>query len=157
LAGGQTEYTIEYRINHWQRGVRRILATVTVERSADGTALRLRGTAHDITEFRTVESDLRASKQRLDLALHGTGVSLWDCNVGAGEFRYDHRVLERMGYGPDEVAYSTMAWDALIHPDDLAAMTTALDSYFKGRTDIFQAIYRIRTKDGDWRWILSRG
>ena len=157
LAGPLTEYTIEYRINHRRRGIRRISAKVAVERAPDGTAVRLRGIAQDVTELRAVESDLRASQQRLDLALDGTGVSLWDWNVATGEYKFDARMLERMGYRPDEVEFSTSAWDALMHGDDLAAMEAALGDYLKGRSDLFQAIYRIRAKNGDWRWILSRG
>jgi PAS domain S-box-containing protein len=157
LAGTQHDYAIEYRINHRQRGIRRILAKVAIERAADGAAIRLRGTAQDVTEFRAVESDLRASQQRLDLALDGTGVSLWDWTVGSPEYVFDRRMLERMGYRPDEVELSSAAWDALLHPDDLAIMAAAVEDYVKGRADLFQAIYRIRTKSGDWRWILSRG
>jgi PAS domain S-box-containing protein len=157
LAGPLTEYTIEYRINHRQRGIRRIFAKVAVERAPDGTALRLRGIAQDITDLRAVESDLRASQQRLDLALDGTGVSLWDWHVATGEYRFDPRMLERMGYQPGEVECSTSAWDALMHADDLTATHAAIDGHLKGRTGLFQAIYRIRARNGDWRWILSRG
>ena len=157
IASGQPEYTIEYRITHRKRGIRRLSAKVSIERAPDGTAIRLRGTAQDVTELRAVESDLRASQERLDLALAGTGVSLWDWTVYSGEYKFDRRMLERMGYQPDEVAFTTSAWDALLHRDDLSAMGAALESYLKGQTDFFQAIYRIRTKTGDWRWILSRG
>jgi PAS domain S-box-containing protein len=157
LASTQSEYTIEYRIHHRRRGTRRIAAKVAVDRAPDGTPLRLRGTAQDVTELRAVEADLRASQQRLDLALDGTGVSLWDWNVATGKFKFDRRVLERIGYQPGEVEFTTAAWDALIHPDDLAAMASAPDNCYKGTEDVFQAIYRVRTKAGDWRWILSRG
>jgi PAS domain S-box-containing protein len=157
LASALSDYTIEYRINHRDRGVRRISAKVAVERAPDGTAIRLRGTAQDVTDLRAVESDLRASQQRLDLALDGTGVSLWDWNVPSGEFKFDPRMLERMGYRPGEVDFSTSAWDALVHPDDLATMAASVDNYLKGTTDLFQAIYRVRAKSGDWQWILSRG
>jgi PAS domain S-box-containing protein len=156
LASSLNEYTIEYRIRHREQ-IRRISAKVAIERDAHGTALRLRGTAQDVTDLRAVESDLRASQQRLDLVLDGTGVSLWDWNVVTGEFRFDPRMLERMGYRPDEVECSTAAWDALVHRDDLASMHAALADSLEGRIDLFQAIYRIRAKSGDWRWVLSRG
>ena len=157
LASPQTEYSIEYRINHRQRGIRRISAKVAVERAPDGTAVKLRGVAQDVTDFRAVESNLQASQQRLDLALDGTGVSLWDWNIATDEYKFDPRMLERMGYRQGEVQYSTSAWDALMHPDDLSAMQAAMDEYLRGATDLFQSIYRIRAKNGDWRWVLSRG
>jgi PAS domain S-box-containing protein len=105
----------------------------------------------------TVEAELRASQQRLDLALDSTGISLWDWNLSSGEYKFDARMLERMGYGPDEIPLSTDAWDALIHKDDLVALLASSADHQQGRTDLFQAIYRIRAKNGDWRWILSRG
>ena len=157
LAGPASEYTIEYRINHRQRGIRRISAKVAIERAPDGIAVRLRGIAQDITDLRAVESDLRASQQRLDMALDGTGVSLWDWQVATGEYKFDPRMLERMGYHAGEVPFDTTAWDALMHADDRTAMEAAIQEHLKGRTDLFQAIYRIRAKGGDWRWILSRG
>jgi PAS domain S-box-containing protein len=157
LAGTVSEYTIEYRINHRERGIRRISANVVVERGPDGAAIRLRGTAQDVTELRAVEADLRASQQWLDLALDGTGVSLWDWNVPSGEYKFDVRMLERMGYRPDEVELSASAWDALLHGDDLPVLDAAIKDHCDGKTDLFQAIYRVRTKAGDWRWILSRG
>ncbi|HEY1382137.1 MAG TPA: PAS domain-containing protein [Dongiaceae bacterium] len=157
LAGDQSEYSVEYRLTHRERGVRWIAAKATVERAADGTPVKLRGVAQDVTDLRAVEGDLRASQERLNLALEGTGVSLWDWNLANGEFKFDRRALQRMGYRFDEVDYNIWAWDSLVHPDDLSTMTTASDRYLAGETDIFQAIYRIRTKNGDWRWILSRG
>jgi len=157
LASTQTEYTIEYRINHRQRGIRRIAAKVAIERAVDGIAVRLRGTAQDVTDLRAVESDLRASQQRLDLALDGTGVRLWDWNLEKDEFRFDPRILERMGYRTDEIESNTRSWDSLVHPDDLPAMTAVSDSYLKNESEFFQAIYRVRAKSGEWRWIMSRG
>lgn len=157
LAGTQTEYETEYRIRHRERGFRRIAAKAAVERAADGTAIRFRGIAQDVTDLRTVEANLRASQERLGLALEGTGVSLWEWNLANGEFKFDRRALERLGYRLDEVDFSVWAWDSLVHPDDVPTMTAASDRYLTGQSDIFQAIYRIRTKNGDWRWILSRG
>jgi PAS domain S-box-containing protein len=157
LESDQSEYSVEYRLTHRERGVRWIAVKATVERALDGTAVKLRGIAQDVTDLRAVEGDLRASQERLNLALEGTGVSLWDWNLASGEFKFDRRALQRMGYRFDEVDYNIWAWDSLVHPDDLATMTAASDRYLAGESEIFQAIYRVRTKNGDWRWILSRG
>jgi PAS domain S-box-containing protein len=104
-----------------------------------------------------VDAELRASQQRLDLALDSTGIRLWDWNLASGDFKFDTRMLERMGYAAGEVALTIDAWDALMHPDDLVALLAAFSDHNEGRTDLLQAIYRIRAKSGDWRWILTRG
>jgi PAS domain S-box-containing protein len=157
IAGTQTEYEMEYRVKRRVDDVRRIFTKAAVERTVDGTAARLRGIAQDVTELRAVEANLRASQERLNLALEGTGVSLWDWTIATGEFNFDRRAMERMGYRVDELDCTIRAWDSLVHSDDRAAVISASDRYLAGRSDLFQAIYRIRTKSGDWRWILSRG
>ncbi|HEY3147314.1 MAG TPA: GAF domain-containing protein, partial [Dongiaceae bacterium] len=96
VASGQTEYSVEYRLTHRERGIRWIAAKAAVERASDGTAIRLCGVAQDVTDLRAVEGDLRASQERLNLALEGTGVSLWDWNLANGEFKFDRRALGRM-------------------------------------------------------------
>ncbi|HSE74907.1 MAG TPA: PAS domain-containing protein [Dongiaceae bacterium] len=157
IAGTQTEYEMEYRVKRRVDDVRRIFTKAAVERTVDGTAARLRGIAQDVTELRAVEANLRASQERLNLALEGTGVSLWDWTIATGEFNFDRRAMERMGYRVDELDSTIRVWDSLVHSDDRAAVISASDRYLAGRSDLFQAIYRIRTKSGDWRWILSRG
>ncbi|HET6619746.1 MAG TPA: PAS domain-containing protein [Dongiaceae bacterium] len=157
IAGTRTEYEMEYRVKRRAGDIRRIFSRAAVERTVDGTAVRLRGIAQDMTELRAVEADLRASQERLNLALEGTGVGLWDWTIATGEFKFDRHALERMGYGVDEIDSSIRAWDSLVHPDDLPTATAASSGYLAGQSDLYQAIYRIRTKSGDWRWILSRG
>ena len=36
-------------------------------------------------------------------------------------------------------------------------MEAAISGYLNGKSQLFQAIYRIRARDGEWQWILSRG
>jgi PAS domain S-box-containing protein len=157
IAGPQTSYEIEYRIKRSGGEVRRIAAKAVVERAASGNALRIHGVAQDVTDLRAVEADLRASQQRLNLALEGTGISLWDWNLANGAFNFDRLALERLGYRFDEIDSSIWAWDSLVHPDDLAPLTAASDRYLAGDSELFQAIYRLRTKSGEWRWIMSHG
>ena len=158
LASPLTEYSIEYRINHRLRGVRRISAEVAVERAADGTAVRLRGVAQDVTDLRAVGSDLRSSQQRLDLALDGTGVSLWDWNVATGDrVRPAHAGAHGLPAGRSRIQHGGLGCPDARRRSSPYGRRRSTATIFRAWMNLFQAIYRIRAKNWDWRWILSRG
>jgi signal transduction histidine kinase len=45
----------------------------------------------------------------------------------------------------------------LIHSDDLPELTAKIEQYFAGEIPLYQTEYRTQTKDGQWKWVLSRG
>jgi PAS domain S-box-containing protein len=62
-----------------------------------------------------------------------------------------------LGY-PYGTLHSTQEnWASLIHPDDRARVLDELNSHIQGETSFYQCEYRMRTKDGSWKWILDRG
>src|SRR5262249_2263520 len=46
---------------------------------------------------------------------------------------------------------------AITHPDDLVHARAAIRAHLKGETPSYQAELRLRSKSGEWRWILDRG
>ncbi|HUX14672.1 MAG TPA: diguanylate cyclase [Spirochaetia bacterium] len=59
-----------------------------------------------------------------------------------------------LGYSPDDMRGET--WRSAVHPDDIAEVDRNLEEMFEGEQDITQAAYRIRGKDSDYKWILSK-
>ena len=111
----------------------------------------------DITQRKQAEDDLRSSRERLDLALNGSSLGLWDRNVTTGALVYNEQWAHMLGYSPEEVRPHTTSWRSMIHPDDLSRVVGLLDAHLEGRTPSFEAEYRMRAKSGDWLWVLSRG
>ena len=70
---------------------------------------------------------------------------------------YSSRWKALRGFAEDEVGNDEEAWSANIHPDDLARVMAAVQSHFEGKIPVFSEEYRIRCKDGSWKWILDRG
>jgi PAS domain S-box-containing protein len=62
-----------------------------------------------------------------------------------------------LGYAPGEVDLTQAAWNALIHPDDLAENHAAYLRHARGETEIYEHEYRALAKDGSWRWVAERG
>ena len=113
--------------------------------------------ARDPEQLEAELEALRDSKERLDLALQGAGLGLWDADIGSGEVVYNERWAEMLGYTLEEVASDTEAWQKLVHPEDLPKTRAARDACLAGETPAYEAEHRLRTKTGEWKWILSRG
>jgi PAS domain S-box-containing protein len=105
------------------------------------------------------ERALRQSEERYALAMEGANEGHFDWNFeqDSGFVSAQMKVLH--GRGVDAVVTSREAWFAEleIHPDDSARVEAARRDHFAGRTDHYEAEYRVRHPDGQWRWIQSRG
>ncbi len=111
----------------------------------------------NITDRKQAEETLRASQQRLELALKGADLGLWVLNVHTGEDIVDWRAAEMLGYTLDEIEPHLHWWDERTHPDDLPRVQEAWDAHLEGKTAFYECEYRLRTKSGGWKWILDRG
>ena len=119
----------------------------------DGLALYLR----DVTEKRRRERELREVSERLQLAIEGADVGVWDWNVRTDEVRFDERWAAMLGHDADEVDSDLSTWEDRVHPDDIDDAWEAIEAHFDGESDIYQCDFRMRTKSGDWKWIRDRG
>jgi len=100
---------------------------------------------------------LRASEERLRFAMEGANDGLWDVQMQTGEVYLSPRGCEILGYGAEGLSNVIKKWDQLVHPDDLPATNERLQAHLAGRAPIFEVEQRLRTKSGDWKWILARG
>lgn len=123
----------------------------------DGAWAGYRGVGRDVTEKRLAERELARAKERLELALEGGELGIWDVDIATG-VRY---VSERwaMLLGRPAKAYSlpnANIYD-LIHPDDHAAVHANYRDAVKGILPRYCVEYRLRTATGDWKWVQSSG
>jgi len=125
--------------------------------SVDGRVVRVLLVASEITALKRAERALRASEQRLALALDAAEYGVWDWDVTSGRVVYSDRWIAMLGYARDEVAPDTDAWRSRVHPDDLPRALQALIGHLRGDTDAYVAEYRMRRRDGGWLWVVSRG
>jgi len=91
-------------------------------------------------------------------------------NTGAWEYDYDTKFLwcspeyfSMLGYNPeeinvDEISNIDKAWVDLLHPDDKVSATEHFKDYLEIKyEDLYESFFRMKHKDGIYRWIWSRG
>ena len=114
-------------------------------------------TVEDISERKRIENELRESERRLELALKGAKLGSWDLNYQTGIETHDERWAEILGYDVDELEQKQSTWENLIHPDEKQCVVERWNAHVRGKIPFYQAEYRMRTKSGDWKWILDWG
>jgi PAS domain S-box-containing protein len=113
--------------------------------------------ARDITERKKSEEELRKSQEQYALAAEGANDGLWDWDIVANEIYHSPRWKSMLGYEADELTQGFDDLKNLLHPDDQEYAETALDDYLNGKADTYDIEFRLRHKDGTWRWIRDRG
>ncbi len=102
------------------------------------------------------ETALRKSDERRNMALEASSEGTWDYNFRINEYFLGPRWYTILGYAPYELPQSFDTLKRLIHPDDyLRVKRDAMDRL--KIEDAFAVEFRMKTKNGDWRWILARG
>jgi diguanylate cyclase (GGDEF)-like protein/PAS domain S-box-containing protein len=117
----------------------------------------LGGASIDMTERLAAEEALRASEKRWQLALRGSNDGLWDWNAVTNEVYFSARWKQILGYSDQEISNSTEEWDERVHPDDLARVKGELEAHLNRKTPYYVSEYRMRCRDGSYRWVLARG
>ncbi|GFM37872.1 PAS domain-containing sensor histidine kinase [Desulfovibrio psychrotolerans] len=110
-----------------------------------------------IRERERAEAALRQSEERYSLAVIATNDGIWDWDLRQDRVYYSTRWKAIIGYQDAEIDNNLDEWQGRMHPADLDRVLRAQDDYLSGVTEQFEVEYRMRHKDGEYRWILGRG
>jgi PAS domain S-box-containing protein len=108
-------------------------------------------------EIRQSAQRLQESEQRWQYALEAAGDGVWDWDVLSQEVFYNDRWKRMLGYEPSEIGSHATEWERRVHPDDLPRVWEEIHRHFDGKTPEYACEYRLRCKDGAYKWILDRG
>lgn len=111
----------------------------------------------DITERKRAEDALRVSEDRYALAAQGANDGLWDWDLDTNKVYYSPRWKSMLGHEDEEIGDSSDEWFSRVHEDHIEVMRQMIDEHLTGESPHFEDEFKMRHKDGSYRWILSRG
>jgi diguanylate cyclase (GGDEF)-like protein/PAS domain S-box-containing protein len=115
------------------------------------------GISIDITTSIQAQHELFISNERLKLAIEGAGDGVWDWDLQNGEFNGSWRFQEILGFAYGEMSNQYDDWQKRIHPEDIARVQSVLEACLKNTVPFYVCEHRIKSKNGEWKWLLSRG
>jgi PAS domain S-box-containing protein len=110
----------------------------------------------EVAERRRAEQELRNSRERFELVVESAGGGIWDRDLRTDTLYLSQRWKALLGYEDHEVEGSYEEWVNRLHPDDRERTLASVRAYLEGRTPTYEVEYRMRHKDGSFRWMLAR-
>ncbi|MFO1258317.1 MAG: EAL domain-containing protein [Gammaproteobacteria bacterium] len=101
--------------------------------------------------------ELKKSEQRLNLALWGSNEVMLDWDLKKDHLFFDDHITNMLGFEPNEMPCNQAEFIKMQHPRDRVIADEKLRQHLIGRNSFYEIETRIKSKSGEWRWILGRG
>ncbi|MFO1412389.1 MAG: PAS domain-containing protein [Burkholderiales bacterium] len=124
-------------------------------RNAAGQVVEIQAVGRDVTEQKMAADALKASEERLNLALDVAGLGWSDISPPSGAATHSAQAVRMLGYPPRE---SSLSWEeccATVIPEDREPLT-AMFGRLRTSDEVQFVEYR-RMLDNELRWFLTAG
>jgi len=112
----------------------------------------------DVTAMRAAERAHRASEERLELAIEGTGVGIYDLDLSTGTGFWSESAFRMLGYDPQpRGAASFEMWRSRLHPEDAERALAEHERAEQREGDLRFEFRIVRADTGEVRWLASYG
>ncbi|MBM7622831.1 PAS domain S-box protein [Sporohalobacter salinus] len=108
----------------------------------------------NITERKRAQIELERALNRLEVTIKGAKLGLWDWNIKNNVLETSKQCSEVLGYEPTN---SFTHWKERIHDEDKARISKIIERVLNGEVSYSKMEYRIKTKEGNYKWIQTIG
>ncbi len=161
LSGRAEQIEATWRIRGPDGVYRWVLTRGVSIRDPTSQSVRLVGSDVDITDLKRLEAALLQANERLELALRGSNVSVWDLELSDGTLASMRTVYtnawNQLTQGARKLPSGQCASIVRVHPEDADVLESTLHAHLAGETNEIEATYRIQGEDASDRWLLTRG
>ena len=93
--------------------------------------------------------------ERLRLAVRAANIGLWDWDLATNQVYFSREWKRQIGYEDHEIASDFQEWQGRVHPDEVEGAVRTVRAYLAHPTPDFRLEFRLRHKDGSYRWMLA--
>lgn len=149
----KNEFYGEYRIKDRNEKYFWFLFKTVPLTNSNGDIIKWIGTSTNVDEQKKSEEALKESETRFRQLADVMPQQVWTAN-DKGELDYVNLITINY-FGKTEQEIIGDGWQAVIHPDDLESVLTTWERSLT-RTEPYQVEFRLRNKEGIYRWHLGR-
>lgn len=95
-------------------------------------------------------------KERYELAIIASNDGLWDMDLKSRKIFFSNKWLDMFAYSRNDIQ-NFEQWINLIHIEDKEKVLNEYEKHINKQSDHFVCEYRLKAKDGNYKWILERG
>ncbi|RNI15490.1 PAS domain S-box protein [Methanohalophilus sp. RSK] len=110
----------------------------------------------DITDMKKAQKELEETKERFELAMDSANHGFWDWNLDTDETFFSPRYYTMLGYEPGELPMNVDTWVGLMHPEDKKSVLPRIQKFVENAQP-YEEEFRLKCKDGTWKWISGKG
>ena len=147
-------YDLTYRIVVGGQ-VRWIKALAEMTFDLQGNLVDAVGSLQDVTDQKRSEDAARESEERLEMALAGSGQTLWDWHLAEGQILFGGPWYQMLGYPEGAAPMPVDDWRRMCEPQDLQRFDSALAEHLAGASPILENEHRLRHRNGHWVTVLA--
>lgn len=112
---------------------------------------------YDVDPLHKHDQLVQITHERMFFAFQATEDGIWDWNLVSNNIYCSPQWFTMLGYDPGDIEITRETWIEIIHPGDQEFVLRTLSDHLESRTPVYETTYRVRTKNGSWKWILTRG
>jgi diguanylate cyclase (GGDEF)-like protein/PAS domain S-box-containing protein len=154
---GQTVRDFELVIKARSQPPRAVRCNAEPLVGADGAALGAVCVMHDVTSDREISNSMAESNARLERALDGAELGLWELRVDEMTLQVDARGSAMLGLGSQAMIKSAKEWTGLLHPADQTANSAAFERHLRGAASTYESEFRVMRAGDEPIWLFSKG
>ena len=111
----------------------------------------------DICDRKEREREVKELKDRFEMAIEGANLGVWDWDLRTDAVEFDDQWARMLGFEPGELDQDLAAWKSRVHPEDLDRVLANVEAHLDGEREYIDTEHRLRTAEGDWKWIRDIG
>ena len=150
-------YNIEYRIFTKEGEMKWVWEQGRAIYDKNDNVKYLLGFITNITNRKLNYNELKDTKERLELAVQGANLGVWDWNIKTGRININKNWTDMLGFDQDDIDPIVDEWERLIHPDDKDNVYNNLKEHLAGETKYYSVEHRLATKEGGYKWVRDIG
>ena len=153
-------FSERYRLRHADGVYRWVEGRIEPLRDQDGVIVQWYGVTFDFEDQVHTEEALRERDRELSQLVDMVPSLLWRLNPDGEPNFLNKRAIDFLGldvadYGKPGMSRLAATLAAIVHPDDAAGVTEALNHSF-ATGEPFASTHRLRRADGVYRWVSAR-
>lgn len=95
--------------------------------------------------------------ERYKLIVEGSNDGIWEWDVEQDIYRISLKDSKSFYVEGNLDNLSLLNWKKNLHPEDRLQAIKKLDDFLSGQEEIYKNTYRMKNKEGVYRWVLSKG